>query len=113
MTNTEDKLKAAIEILTAAKKVVSSANDIVRDNWIKLVKEKFCIEVGDVVTCRGKRFRITQIRIPQDYDLASLNYKPWVYGNPQNKDGRYGKGEKCLYGDWEIEGGNDHEKTNV
>jgi hypothetical protein len=103
MTDTEYKLKAAIALYLQAEKVVQSTKENAEAVWLEAVKEKFGIEEGTVVKYKGKRYRVCRVtHYDSDFELK---YSPNVYGNPQNKDGKFSIGERHLYGDWEIEKG--------
>lgn len=46
---------------------------------------------------KGQLFRVCQIR-PQSWGKA------WIIGNPQIRDGSFGKAERCLFSDWDVAG---------
>lgn len=64
-----------------------------RERLIAAQIEATGISVGDIVTSRGSKFRVTKIEPSFD--------KAWLSGNPLRKDGSYGTAVRNLYSDWE------------
>ena len=93
-------LEEQFEIKRTASKL---ANDTAREiqnqlieSWFAVIKERHDIELGTIVIYKKKQYKICHIQIPFGLSLD----KPWVKGNPLNKDGNYGIAERNLYGDW-------------
>ena len=57
-------------------------------------KDKYGVEIGGIVSCRGKEYRVVEI----DTSWG----RPWLTGNPRLKDGTFGKANRNLFSDWEV-----------
>ena len=81
------------------------AKRVLEDAKLKAVKERWKIEIGDIVLhpkrvtrCnarRGRQYKIGKI------DVNHVDTKPWIYGYQRNKNGQWSKRATCLYMDWE------------
>ena len=63
-----------------------------------LCEEQFGIRVGSIVERNGKQFKVARIEVGKYW----LSGRPWVVGNPKNKNGEFGKQERNLYSSWEV-----------
>ena len=66
----------------------------IRTEKLRLAEEKYGVQIGSVVKWNDNDFRVTEIDPTWD--------PPWLKGNPQKKDGTFGKSVRHIYGDWEV-----------
>lgn len=104
-----EQIKRATEALCSENNLVAEAENrrkvareslnAIRCEYAALV---FGLSVGAIIMDeKGKKHRVTS------WGAADDNYKrwgrrPWVYANPQKKDGTYGTKVRNLYSDWTL-----------
>ena len=50
------------------------------------------VSVGDVVVSNGRRYRVS--------DVEPHRFGVWLKGNPERKDGTFGRSKRNLFGSW-------------
>jgi len=96
MTPLEKQFEIKRATSHAANNLAKEKMEQLIESWFAVIKERHDIELGTIVIYKKKQYKICHIQIP-----FGLRFdKPWVKGNPLNKDGNYGIAERNLYGDW-------------
>ena len=94
--NNREKLKKLKKMEEGLRRELSDVNQDIRTVNLAICKEEHGIEIGTVVLDQsGKRHKITSIDTSWE--------KPWLTGNPEKKDGTFGKSERNLYSHWTVE----------
>lgn len=96
-SNLEIKMEDKIKYLEATRSRLKSEIKQIDAEILKIkigkVKQGFGIEIGSIVKSNGAEYKITKI----DPNWAT----PFISGVKRNKDGKFGKAERNLYGHWE------------
>lgn len=85
-------LDSAIKQLQRRETQLIAELNQIRQALAELRAQKVDIKVGDLVTRGGKVYRVSKI--------DATDWRVWLYGNQQLKDGSFGKVARCLYDDW-------------
>jgi hypothetical protein len=62
----------------------------------RLAGELFGVKVGDIVLCKGKRFKVASIHKPWMFQ------KPYLMGFFEKSDGSFSSALRRAYSDWEV-----------
>lgn len=71
-----------------------------REIILSLVKLFHGVSSGDIVLYKGKECKVSYVEI-RGWSVYDRTHKPWVHGFVKNKDGSWGKADRCLYSEWE------------
>lgn len=106
MTTKEHEIKLYSRSYAALKKdadkLRSALSDIVEKQNAMLERIlflKFGAAPGAIVRSHGKQYRVLKVSHFWGLDKAD---KPWLVGNPQLTNGKYGIAVRNLYSSWEV-----------
>jgi hypothetical protein len=97
--NELEELEAHSELLgraIAARRALFDATVELKECEARYYKEKFGVEIHDIVLHQGAEYLVTQI------DHFGFPRKPWVEGAKRRKDGEWSQRSIVLYNNWEV-----------
>lgn len=79
---------------------LSDIRQKIRLEHLKIVKGKYGVEIGSIVSSMGKKYKVFGIRT--NYVRHNSCPKPWLSGLLIKKNGTVGIKKVTLYEDWEL-----------
>ncbi len=93
------ELESELKTIRAEEKEVNSRLAFIREKArlkaAEIAEAKFGVAVGSIVKCKGKEFRVCNVK-------GDCYGKPWVHGYQRLKGGAWGSQPRALYTDWEL-----------